>query len=227
MKSIYVAPVCLIFVIAGFVTDIAGLVSLGLLLVSCWLLFAGGAVYLIWALFRRFRILNRKPSRILILTPLLLSMFGASGLLGIILSTRPALMESTIGTVNDELKHNFDMDQSDRFSGRFFLFPGRDKARLARTRAIVDVGLGKLSAEAKYHAAMILQHGESSSDFELAYTLASSAAEAGFADADKLSEAAYDRWQLSMGRPQKYGTQSKINIGITGISSVPRETTDD
>lgn len=227
MKPIYVVPVCLIFVTIGCLTDIAGLVSLGLLMVSCWLFIAGGAVYLIWALCNRFRLLNRKPSRILILAPLLLATFGASGLIGIMLSTRPSLKESIAGTMDEELKYMFEMDQSDRFSGRFFLLPGRDKARLTRTREIVNLASGSLSAEAKYHAAMIFQHGESSSDFESAYFLASSASATGFAKADKLSEAAYDRWQLSIGKPQKFGTQSKISIGITGIKSEPPESTRD
>ncbi len=227
MKTIYVVPVCLIFIVIGYLTDIAGLVSLGLLLVSCWLLIAGGAVYLLWALSNRFRLLNRKPSKHLIIAPLLLTLFGASGLLGILLSTRPALNDSTSGTIDNELKYMFEMDQSDRVSGRFILLPGRDTARLARTREIVSVASGSLSAEAKYHAAMIFQHGESPSDFESAFFLARSASETGFAKADKLSEAAFDRWQLSIGKPQKFGTQSKISIGITGIKSEPPESTDD
>jgi hypothetical protein len=221
MKPIHSVLACLLFLMIGCTLESAGLLSLGLLLIACWLLIAGASLYLSWAVLCRFGLLNRKPLKFLILVPSLLAAFGTSGLLGMMLSTRPARMQSAAITMEEELKYMFEMDQSDRFSGRFILLPGRDQERLARTREIINVSQGSLGAEAKYHAAMILQHGESSSDYESAHLLAASASENGFVGAAKLSEAAYDRWRLSIGQPQKYGTQSRISIGITGIKADP------
>ncbi len=219
MKPKYLISACLLFLILGCATDIAGLLSLGLLMISCWLLMAGGLVYFAWGILTHFRVLRWKPVRALVFVPLLLGAFAASGILGILLSTRPGWERENGVSVERELKCMYDVDQSDRYSGRFLLLPGRDKARLSRAREIIRLNADSLSGEAMYHAAMILQHGNSSGDFESAHHLARSAFEAGVVKAEGLSRAAYDRWQLSIGKPQKYGTQSTIRIGITGIET--------
>lgn len=79
------------------------------------------------------------------------------------------------------------------------------------------IGDDTLDAESKYAAAMILQHGDKASDYETAYYLASESYAPGRADSQRLAEAAYDRWQIALGKPQKYGTQSTVKLGISGL----------
>jgi len=85
----------------------------------------------------------------------------------------------------------------------------RDRERVRRVRAIVASGV-ELSADDRYHAAMVLQHGEAREDFELAHELARRAAEedADHPQARWLAAAALDRALIAAGRPQRYGTQT-------------------
>ena len=58
-----------------------------------------------------------------------------------------------------------------------------------------------------YHAAWLFNHGEEPDEARRAHHLAREAAERGHAPARWLAAAAYDRWCMYEGRPQKYGTQ--------------------
>ena len=100
---------------------------------------------------------------------------------------------------------------------RFLKLNARDQERLQRVLELHRQG-EITSAENLYQAAMILQHGTDSTHYELAYLLAKQASEMGYKDADGLSKAAYDRWMLSLGKPQEYGTQSTATFTILGIS---------
>lgn len=115
--------------------------------------------------------------------------------------------------LHPELLAVYEEDQRDRSPG-----PGgidwqqvapRDRERLQRVREILATG-APLTPDDRYHAAMVLQHGEAREDFELAYELSRRAAEE---DADHpharwLAAAALDRALIADGRPQRYGTQS-------------------
>jgi hypothetical protein len=115
-----------------------------------------------------------------------------------------------------ELAAMYIADQRDRWSGRFMYMPWRDHRRLERAREMIEQE-ENLHVDARFHLAMLLQHGNVPSDFESAYNLAISAAESGHTDAEWLAKAAFDRWQLSIGKPQKYDTQSKVTIGLGGV----------
>jgi transposase len=58
-----------------------------------------------------------------------------------------------------------------------------------------------------FHAAMVFQHGETLDDFWRAHELAKRGAELGHPNCRWLTAAAYDRWLMNQGKPQKYGTQ--------------------
>jgi hypothetical protein len=69
-------------------------------------------------------------------------------------------------------------------------------------------------------AAMVLQHGGDSSHYRIAHELASAACQRGVntrewpqSSAEWLAKATYDRWMLSIGKPQVYGTQCEFNLG--------------
>jgi len=77
-----------------------------------------------------------------------------------------------------------------------------------RRRHVMEmVAAGELhTAEDYYHAAHIMNHGDTPDDAENAHRLALSASELGHRPARWLAAAAYDRWQMYQGKPQKYGT---------------------
>lgn len=71
------------------------------------------------------------------------------------------------------------------------------------------------SADDLYHAAMIFQHGTCPEHFKFANLLAEKALERGSDAAKWLYAAALDRYLMSQGKPQKFGTQF-VTTGDTG-----------
>ncbi len=103
-------------------------------------------------------------------------------------------------------------DQSERVAHpaygtpEYWALRERDAARRAAVAALV--GAGALhSAEDYFHAALIMQHGDSVADAGQAYDLARRATELGHAPARWLTAAARDRWLMYQSLPQTYGTQ--------------------
>jgi hypothetical protein len=114
---------------------------------------------------------------------------------------------ATMTLVNDELRSLLAADQDDRKDGRFA--PGaaaRDRMRLRRVKELLDAGVVE-TAEDLFCAAMILQHGSSLDDYWQAHQLASASAEGGHRPGRWLAAAAFDRWLMHQGKPQRYGTQ--------------------
>src|SRR5688572_15850881 len=84
----------------------------------------------------------------------------------------------------------------------------RDRDRQRRTRADELLTAGALTtAEDYFHAARLFQHGDTPEDAWKAHTLALAASRLGYRPAWWLAAAAYDRWCMYQGRPQRYGTQ--------------------
>lgn len=87
----------------------------------------------------------------------------------------------------------------------------RERDRERRRRA--NTALAELRAERRlsgsdlYHAAWLFNHGESPAEARSAHELALEALKLGREPARWLAAAAYDRWCMYEGRPQKYGTQ--------------------
>jgi hypothetical protein len=82
----------------------------------------------------------------------------------------------------------------------------RDTQRRLRAAAILSA-LTTPEAAYLYHAAQFFQHGDEPEDAWHAYALAREATERGEERARWLTAAAYDRWLVYQGKPQKYGTQ--------------------
>jgi hypothetical protein len=71
---------------------------------------------------------------------------------------------------------------------------------------------GKLSTATDFsEAALILQHGNDTSDFRTAHELALASIKLGNNDAKWLAAATLDRYLIAQNKPQKYGTQSFTN----------------
>lgn len=134
--------------------------------------------------------------------------------------------------LNRELHELYLSDQTDRSPGPNGIdwreIAPRDRAREKRVREILESGVA-LTADDRYHAAVVLQHGEERADFELAHELALRAAEQ---DADHLharwlAAATLDRALVAAGQLQRYGTQSIVENGRWVLAPVDPAITDE
>jgi hypothetical protein len=90
------------------------------------------------------------------------------------------------------------------------------------------VGAGAAeTAEDFFHAAMAFQHGDELADYWRAHELALRAAELGHETGRWLAAAAYDRWLVHQGKPQKYGTQYRRVGDEIELDEVDPATTDE
>jgi len=103
--------------------------------------------------------------------------------------------------VSSELRYMVNMDQRDRATGRLALNTGRAAARLRLVREFDAHGL-IVAPEDQYRAAQLFQHGVCPTEYQRAYELARSAAQAGLDDAEQLEQDAYQRWKLAASQPQ-------------------------
>jgi hypothetical protein len=162
--------------------------------------------------FAALRLFRKRPSLRALVLPLTMTIMGACGVLLSAWSSRPVppIPEQAMST-SDELKYIYDVDQADRGTGYWMIDPKRDRIRLERVKALYRAGQITKPTD-QYAAALVYQHGSCADEFQVAYELATAAASHGIPAAGQLSmayltHATYDRWQLSLGKPQTYGTQ--------------------
>jgi|SRR3989344_3613169 len=86
----------------------------------------------------------------------------------------------------------------------------KDQERKTRVKQLIKKGLLKEAVD-YHHAALIFQHGETSGDFKKAHELAKKALAMGDNTARWLFASTLDRYLLSKGKAQKFGTQFKQN----------------
>jgi hypothetical protein len=101
----------------------------------------------------------------------------------------------------------------------------RDARRRRSLANMIESGVLE-EPEDYYHAAWILNHGESVEDIWQAHTLAAEAVKLGLRRARWLAAATYDRWLMYQGRPQKYGTQIVPDGKRQRVWDVEPETSD-
>lgn len=115
-----------------------------------------------------------------------------------------------LASINRELQALYEADQSDRRQQPidWGVVAPRDAQRRARVLVLATQGHLK-TADDHYHAAMVMQHGETPEDFERAMQWSRQAwrLDADHESARWLSAAAEDRWLHSQGKPQIWGTQ--------------------
>ena len=115
--------------------------------------------------------------------------------------------------MNDEVYALFQEDQGDRqdASSRWHdrewnqRLKVRDRVRRRRLEELRAAGALQIGPD-YYHAAMILMHGNGLEDYWQAHEWSMKAVELGCEEARWLAAASYDRWLMSQGKPQKYGT---------------------
>lgn len=113
--------------------------------------------------------------------------------------------------MDNELFSLYQADKQERFDQPKVNTPeykgmrARDAGR--RYRVMELVAENKLhTAEDYFHAAWIMNHGDTPDDAKNAHELALRSSELGYRPARWLAAASYDRWQMYQGKPQKYGT---------------------
>jgi hypothetical protein len=129
------------------------------------------------------------------------------------------------GRMNEELKLLYEEDRRDAQT-----FPG-DESFIAsqgrRSRVEIMLKRGQVrTAEDYFHAAAIFHHGERLEHWAQAHLLARTAAEMGYRPGRYQAAAAYDRWLMRQGLPQKYGTNSVEDGDYWRIWDVDPHTTD-
>jgi hypothetical protein len=146
-------------------------------------------------------------------------------------------MKPTRGS-NPEVHFMFEEDQNDRFKA-FRLDHARqvkllmqvsriDADHRARVRALVNANKLKTKDDF-YEAGSIMSHGIDSADFRMAVNLAETAVKRGDASARDLLAHSEDKYLLSIGKPQKYGTQFFRDTKTGEFKNYPinSETTDE
>ena len=129
--------------------------------------------------------------------------------------------------MDEELHAIYTQDQADRKGDITADIQERDRIRLQRVEDLLTAGSVQ-TAEDYFHAAMVFQHGEHLNDYWKAHELARKAAELGHSTGRWLTAAAYDRWLMKQGKPQKYGTQYTAQNGSSfTLYEVDPATTDE
>ena len=150
--------------------------------------------------------------------PFFIVILAFLGLLVGFIKPLPSPIPKNETSVSEYLAYMRQTDQSDRKNIKVYfktLVWGsseamkRDSIRLNKSLKLIENDTAKLGPEDKYNAAMILQHGEKPEHYKKAHELAAQAAKHKIQNAPWLEKAAYDRWQLSIGNEQQYGTQKK------------------
>jgi hypothetical protein len=139
---------------------------------------------------------------------------GLMGVAGLIVTNVwiPSPLPPSPLAASDELTYLLRTDQEDRIGIRLRGFMERDQQRLDRVLDLHQSGVVVTPRDC-FAAALILQHGSESVHYELAHQLAKTARDGGVQGADWLAKATYDRWMISIGQPQEYGTQTTVSLG--------------
>ncbi|MEM1270400.1 MAG: hypothetical protein AAGI08_10165 [Bacteroidota bacterium] len=133
--------------------------------------------------------------------------------------------------MNAELLALYDADYSDHGRGlrhgtpEYDAMRARDRQRRQRVAEIMAEGQST-APEDYYRAGWIFNHGDTPEDAWQGHAFAKEAALLGYRPARWLAAAAYDRWLMYQGKPQKYGTQFAIDGVRHRLWDVQPETTD-
>ncbi len=123
------------------------------------------------------------------------------------------------GSDNGELAGLFEEDQKDRLSaggsaGEWAAITARDRKREAKVKELYRADKLRTGAD-YYHAAMVLQHAPTAEDYLLAHELCIVAVSKQDARGKWLAAATEDRFLMTIGRPQRFGTQYRTE-GLDG-----------
>ena len=133
--------------------------------------------------------------------------------------------------MNKELRLLYETDKQERIDQpkvntlEYKSMRARDLQRRERVMEILAANQ-LATAEDYFHAAHIMNHGDTIEDARNAHNLALRSSELGYRPARWLAAASYDRWQMYQGKPQKYGTNYVYDGREDRLWDVDPETTD-
>ncbi|HMG93491.1 MAG TPA: hypothetical protein VK589_25710 [Chryseolinea sp.] len=114
--------------------------------------------------------------------------------------------------MHTKLKSLFDEDQHECLNQprdgtpEYRALKKKCKTRISEVKEILESN-NNLSGEDYFHGCIIFMHGDCPEDFWEAYSLALKAVDQNYKGARRYAAAAYDRWLMYQGRPQKFGLQ--------------------
>jgi hypothetical protein len=116
-----------------------------------------------------------------------------------------------MASMNDELLSLYQSERQEHASQAKVNTPEYKSMRardLHRREHIIQIVTknGSLSAEDYFHAAWIMNRGDTPEDAAHAHTFALRSSELGYRPARWLAAASYVRWLMYQGKPQKHGT---------------------
>jgi hypothetical protein len=204
------------FAVIGYFVNIIGPISLLLVVLGLCALIVISVTLVVMLALRAARLRKRPVSAKALRIPAFAVLCGALGLAAGLFGG-PSALPGAKTSVSKELTYIYNTDQGDRFTLRF-LRPERDSVRLSRVLELHEQELITSPVD-ELNAAMVLQHGRDSTHYRLAHELARAAFDGLVAtpewpkqEAEWLVKATYDRWMLSIGKPQVYGTQKEFNL---------------
>lgn len=133
--------------------------------------------------------------------------------------------------MHKELKLLFDVDQHECLNQppdgtpEYLALRKRCKVRIAQVKKIIVLDEG-LSGDDYFHACIVCMHGDCPDDFWQAYTFALHAIEQNYQGAKRFAAAAFDKWLMYQGKPQKFGLQYVPDGVRLRLWDVDPETTD-
>ena len=134
--------------------------------------------------------------------------------------------------MNRELVALYEADQQERINqpkvntAEYKGMRARDLERRVRVMEM-NAAAEIHTAEDYYHAAHIMNHGDTPEDAKNAHQFALRSSELGYRPARWLAAASYDRWQLYQVKPQKYGTNYIFDGQKDRLWDVDPNTTDE
>jgi TPR repeat protein len=134
--------------------------------------------------------------------------------------------------MHKELKLLFDEDQYECLhqprdgTPEYLALRKKCKLRISEVKEILESDKS-LSGDDYFHACIIFMHGDCPEDFWQAYNLALKAVDHNYKEAKRFAAAAFDKWLMYQGKPQKFGLQYVPDGVRLRIWNVAPETTDD
>ena len=114
--------------------------------------------------------------------------------------------------MNRQLKSLFDKDQRDCLNQppdgtpKYKALKKRCRLRIARVKSIIKSNR-RFTGEDYFHMCIIFMHGTSPDDFWQSYNFGLKSIENNYKEAKRFAAAAYDKWLMYQGKPQKFGLQ--------------------
>ncbi|MEO1054225.1 MAG: hypothetical protein AAFX87_26535 [Bacteroidota bacterium] len=134
--------------------------------------------------------------------------------------------------MDKELKRLFDEDQQECLNQppngtpAYAAFRKKLKERIRRVQLLLETDK-QFSGQDYFHACIMFLHGDCPEDFWQAYNFGLKSVDLDYPEAKRFTAAAYDRWLMYQGKPQKYGLQYVPDGVRLRLWDVDPETTDE